>query len=181
MTTPIGIAGFGRIQERTGIMHPIELLKILVLSALANGTPLAARKILGTRFSLPVDGGLKFLDGRPLFGPSKTVRGVLASIVVTTACAPLIGLDFRVGAIAAVAAMAGDLFSSFVKRRLNFPPSGQAIGLDQVPESLFPMLACRDALSLTSADIMLGVAIFFAGELTLSRLLYRFRLRDTPY
>jgi CDP-archaeol synthase len=162
-------------------MHPMQLLKILVLSALANGTPLAVQKILGPRFSLPVDGGLKFLDGRPLFGPSKTLRGVLASIVVTTACAPLIGLDISIGAIAAVAAMAGDLFSSFLKRRLNFPPSSQAIGLDQVPESLFPMLACRDALSLTSADIVLGVAIFFAGELILSRLLHRFHLRDRPY
>jgi CDP-2,3-bis-(O-geranylgeranyl)-sn-glycerol synthase len=90
-------------------------------------------------------------------------------------------VDISVGAIAAAAAMAGDLFSSFLKRRLNFPPSSQAIGLDQVPESLFPMLACRDALSLTSTDIVLGVAIFLAGELILSRLLHRLRLRDTPY
>ena len=161
-------------------MHPMQLVKILVLSALANSAPLAAKKIL-PRLSFPVDGGRTFVDGRPLFGPSKTVRGVLASLVATTACAPLMGLDIGVGAIAAVAAMAGDLFSSFAKRRLNFPSSSQAIGLDQVPESLFPMLACRDALSLTSADIALGVAIFFVGELILSRLLYRFHLRDTPY
>ncbi len=162
-------------------MHLIPLAKILLLSALANGTPLAAKKIFGSRFSHPVDGGKTFVDGRPLLGPSKTIRGVVASIVVTTACAPLIGLDISVGAIAAVAAMAGDLFSSFLKRRLDFPPSSQAIGLDQVPESLFPMLACRDALSLSIADIVLGVAIFLAGELILSRLLYRLRLRDRPY
>lgn len=162
-------------------MHPMQLLKILVLSALANSAPLAAKNFFGPRFSFPIDGGRKFVDGRPLFGPSKTVRGVLASIVVTTACAPLIGLDISIGAIAAVAAMAGDLFSSFLKRRLNFPPSSQAIGLDQVPESLFPMLACQQALSLTSTDIVLGVAVFFAGELILSRLLYRLHLRDTPY
>ncbi len=77
--------------------------------------------------------------------------------------------------------MAGDLFSSFVKRRLNFPPSSQAIGIDQVPESLLPMLACRDALALTAADIALGVGIFFVGELIVSRLLYRIHLRDRPY
>jgi CDP-2,3-bis-(O-geranylgeranyl)-sn-glycerol synthase len=68
-----------------------------------------------------------------------------------------------------------------VKRRLNFPPSSQALGLDQVPESLFPMLACRDALSLTMADIALGMVIFFIGELILSRLLYHVNLRDRPY
>ena len=77
--------------------------------------------------------------------------------------------------------MAGDLFSSFVKRRLNLPPSSQALGLDQVPESLFPMLACRAALSLTIADIVLGVGIFFIGELILSRFLYQAHVRDEPY
>lgn len=162
-------------------MHLMQILKILVMSALANGTPIAAKKILGSRSAFPVDAGGTFVDGRPLFGPSKTVRGILASILVTTACAPLLGLDMRVGAIAAVAAMAGDLLSSFVKRRLNFPPSSQAIGLDQVPESLLPMLACRDVLSLTITDILLAVIIFLAGELVLSRLLYRLHLRDKPY
>ena len=162
-------------------MQAVQILQILALLALANGTPIAAKNILGSRFSFPVDAGKNFRDGRPLFGPSKTVRGILVSIFVTTACAPLIGVDMAVGATAAVAAMAGDLFSSFVKRRLGFPPSSQAIGLDQIPESLFPMLACRDALSLTIADIAVGVVIFFAGELVLSYLLYRIHLRDTPY
>lgn len=162
-------------------MDPIQLLKVLVLSALANGAPLAAKKLFGSRFSDPVDGARTFVDGRPFLGHSKTFRGILSSILVTSACAPLIGLDIGVGATAAIAAMAGDLLSSFLKRRLNFPPSSRAIGLDQVPESLFPMLACRDALSLTSTDIVLGVAIFLVGELILSRLLYRLRLRDRPY
>jgi CDP-2,3-bis-(O-geranylgeranyl)-sn-glycerol synthase len=43
------------------------------------------------------------------------------------------------------------------------------------------MLACREVLSLTAGDIMLGVGIFFAGELVLSRLLFRAHLRDEPY
>jgi CDP-2,3-bis-(O-geranylgeranyl)-sn-glycerol synthase len=148
---------------------------------LANGTPIVAKKIVGPRFSFPLDAGTVLFDGRPLFGPSKTIRGILISVLITTASAPLIGLDLTIGAIVAGAAMAGDLFSSFVKRRLNSPPSSQALGLDQVPESLFPMLACRDALSLTIADIALGVGIFFIGALILSRFLFRAHLRDEPY
>jgi len=148
---------------------------------LANGTPIVAKKIFGPRFSFPVDAGIVFFDGRPLFGPSKTIRGILISVLVTTASAPLIGLDLTIGAIVAGAAMAGDLFSSFLKRRLNYPPSSQALGLDQIPESLFPMLACRDALSLTNADIALGVGIFSIGALILSRFLFRANLRDEPY
>jgi CDP-diglyceride synthetase len=162
-------------------MQLVQILQILALLTLANGAPIAAKSILGSRFSVALDAGTILWDGRPLFGPSKTVRGILVSIFVTGAFAPLIGVDMTVGATAAIAAMAGDLFSSFVKRRLDFPPSSQAIGLDQIPESLFPMLACRGALSLTIADIALGVLIFFAGELVLSYLLYRLHLRDTPY
>ncbi|RXG83478.1 CDP-archaeol synthase, partial [Bradyrhizobium zhanjiangense] len=144
-------------------MQLVHILQLLVLMTLANGTPIVAKKIFGSRLSFPLDAGTTFFDGRPLFGPSKTIRGILISFLVTTASAPLIGLDLTIGAIVAVAAMAGDLFSSFVKRRLNSPPSSQALGLDQIPESVFPMLACRGALSLTIADVALGVGIFFIG------------------
>jgi CDP-diglyceride synthetase len=162
-------------------MQLLHILQLLVVMTLANGTPIVAKKIFGPRLARPLDAGIMFLDGRPLFGPSKTVRGIMASILITTASAPLVGLDLTIGAIVAGAAMTGDLFSSFVKRRLNFPPSSQALGLDQVPESLFPMLACRGALSLTIQDIALGVGVFFIGELILSRLLYWVHLRDKPY
>jgi hypothetical protein len=162
-------------------MQVVRSLQLLVLMTLANATPIVAKKIFGPRFARSLDSGIIFFDGRPLFGPSKTIRGIVASILITTASGPLIGLDLTIGAIVASATMAGDLFSSFVKRRLNLPPSSQALGLDQVPESLFPMLACRDALSLTIADIALVVGIFFIGELILSRLLYRVHLRDEPY
>jgi len=120
-------------------------------------------------------------DRRPLFGPSKTLRGVLVSILTTMACAPLVGLDIKIGLLVGTAAMAGDLLSSFLKRRLGLPPSGRATGLDQVPESMLPLLACRHALSLTAVDIAAGTAIFFIGELLLSRLLFKVHLRDRPY
>jgi len=162
-------------------MQLLHILQILVLLTFANGTPIVAKKIFGSRFALPLDAGIIFFDRRPVFGASKTMRGIVVSILITSAIAPFIGLDLTIGAIIASSAMAGDLFSSFVKRRLNFPPSSQALGLDQVPESLFPMLACRDALSLTIAEIALGVGIFFIGELILSRLLFRAHLRDEPY
>jgi CDP-2,3-bis-(O-geranylgeranyl)-sn-glycerol synthase len=60
------------------------------------------------------------------------------------------------------------------------PQSSQALGLDQVPESLFPIMACYYALSLTIADVALGVGIFFVAELIISRLLFEADLRDEP-
>lgn len=162
-------------------MHPLLLLQLMILLTLANGTPVIAKKLLGDRLAYPLDGGVNFFDGRPLFGRSKTVRGIVLSILVTSAGAPLVGLEPEIGAMVGSTAMAGDLLSSFLKRRLALPPSSRATGLDQIPKSLFPLLACRDALSLTAADIVLGVAIFTVGEILASRLLYRWHLRDRPY
>jgi hypothetical protein len=59
--------------------------------------------------------------------------------------------------------MAGDLLSSFVKRRLNLPPSSRATGLDQIPESLLPALVCRGALSSSGLDIAICVGVFLVG------------------
>ena len=143
--------------------------------------PVITKDIVGRRFDTPIDGGAKFFDGRPILGSSKTIRGILLSILITSAFGPLVGLDWKTGALVASVAMAGDLVSSFLKRRLNVPAGGKATGLDQVPESLFPLLACRAALSLTALDIAMGTVAFFVGELLLSRLLYRFHLRDRPY
>jgi CDP-archaeol synthase len=162
-------------------MHLIGIARSLVLLTLANGAPVVGKKVFGARFAYPLDCGVTFLDRRLLLGPSKTIRGIALSLVVTTAGAPLVGIPPQTGALMAVAAMAGDLFSSFVKRRLHRPSSSRALGLDQVPESLAPLLVCQGPLGLSAADIALAVAVFFIGELVLSRLLYKAHLRDQPY
>ena len=162
-------------------MHPLLILRLLVLVTLANGVPVIAKKILGPRWAWPLDGGVNFLDGRPLLGASKTLRGIVLGVLASTAGAPVLGLPWAIGLRAGAAAMAGDLLSSFLKRRLRLPSSARASGLDQVPESLFPFLACLGALPLSGLDIAVGVTAFFVGEVLLSRLLFKLRLRDRPY
>jgi CDP-2,3-bis-(O-geranylgeranyl)-sn-glycerol synthase len=162
-------------------MHFLAVAQLLILLTLANGSPVVAKLILGKHFSSPLDLDKKFIDGKPLLGPTKTIRGLLIAIVVTAACAPLLGLGFEIGLLVGTTAMVGDLFSSFVKRRLGLPASSRATGLDQIPESLFPLLACRAALALSALDILVACAIFFVGELLLSRLLFQFHIRDEPY
>jgi len=162
-------------------MNPWVVLQLVVLLAVANGAPVAAKWLLGDRFAMPLDGHMTFIDGRALLGRSKTIRGLLVALVATTAGAWCIGLELGIGLRVAAGAMAGDLLSSFVKRRLGLAPSSRAIGLDQIPESLIPLIACREVLSLTFADIAAGMVIFCAGEMVLSPLLYRLRLRDRPY
>lgn len=155
--------------------------QLLLLLGAANSLPILAKRILGKHFSTSLDGGLKFPDGRPIFGSSKTVRGVLLSILGTTLAAVLLGFEWITGAGLAAASMSGDLLSSFLKRRLGLRVHSQAIGLDQIPESLLPLLLMREHLGLGSGDIILIVGAFTALELALSRLLFKLHIRDRPY
>ena len=157
------------------------IIRLVFLLTVANGAPVLAKRVLGARFSLPVDSGATAPDHQALFGSSKTFRGILLSVLVTTIGGRVLGLPFRTAALFGSGAMTGDLFSSFCKRRFRLPSSSRALGLDQVPESLFPLLLCRRALSLNLVDLFLIVAGFFVGELVLSKVLYRFHLRDQPY
>jgi hypothetical protein len=118
--------------------HAILLLRLLILLVVANGSAVSAKKLLGVAFGRPLDGGALFVDRQPIFGPSKTIRGVVVSVSATSICAALMGLGWEVGTLISTLAMAGDLFSSFVKRRLHRASSSMAIGLDHIPESLFP-------------------------------------------
>ena len=120
-------------------MHSSAILRMMALLIVANGAPVLAKKICGRRFSFPLDSGVKFSDGQPVFGPSKTFRGVVAAVLATAATSPLVGLNPITGAKVGSAAMAGDLISSFLKRQLNLPPSSQALGVDQIPD---PCLRC---------------------------------------
>jgi hypothetical protein len=162
-------------------MHLLLIAQLLTLLAVANGTPVIAARIFENALAHPVDGDRTFRDGRPLFGASKTLRGVVLSIVVTSAIAPLIGLQWWVGTLIAFMAMIGDLFSSFVKRRLGLAPSDKALGLDHIPESLLPLLACTLVLPLTIVDVVAATLMFFVGALIFSPLLFKLGIRDRPH
>ena len=159
----------------------VLIIKVLLLLLLANGTPVVAKKLLGSRWACPVDGGKCFIDGRALFGSSKTFRGIVSSLLVTSAGASLLGYSILTGASFAAVSLSGDLASSFIKRRLNLPPSSRALGLDQLPEAILPLLFCWQALELDIATAVAVVVLFFCGEIILSRILYRLNIRDHPY
>ena len=57
-------------------MHETLIIKLLMLLAVANGTPVAAKLMLGDTLVYPLDAGVRLPDGQPLFGRSKTVRGI---------------------------------------------------------------------------------------------------------
>ena len=155
--------------------------QLLLLLGIANSAPIVAKRWLGARWAWPLDGGLRLRDGRPLLGPSKTVRGVLVAVAACMICAPLLGLPLVVGALIGAGAMAGDALSSFIKRRMAIESSGQAFGIDQGLESLLPLLAVQHLLDLSLLDIAAVTLAFVVLEIPLARLAHRLGLRETPY
>ena len=86
------------------------LLQLLILLVVANGTAVVAKKLLGAAFARPLDGGAFFVDGQPIFGPSKTIRGIVVSLLATSICAAVMGLGWEVGTLVATFSMVGIFF-----------------------------------------------------------------------
>jgi len=161
-------------------MH-IEFIYLLLLIIVANGAPIIQRWVIQSRKKYPIDLGWRLFDGRPCFGNSKTWPGLAAALLFTSLLSELLGLGVLFGLQVAALAMAGDLFSSFIKRRLNLRESSQAIVLDQLPESLLPALGTYQRLGLNALELTLIVVSFILFELLLSKVLYSWGIRKHPY
>ncbi|KXS54464.1 MAG: hypothetical protein AWU57_1159 [Marinobacter sp. T13-3] len=160
------------------MLLPLELFVMLVL---ANGTPVVAARLFGRLGNWPVDGGRSWRDGRPLFGHSKTWRGLLAGILACSLFSAWIGLEWLFGALFGLLALMGDLLSSFVKRRLGLKSSARALGLDQVPESLLPMLLAWSWVPVSGGQALAVAVLFALSNILISPLLYRLGIRSHPH
>ena len=133
----------------------------------------------------PVDFGKIFLDGKPILGSHKTLRGFFSGLLVGT----LVGFiqtllfqhflsqhyaqfryDVLLGFVISLGALVGDLVESFIKRRLDLPPgSPLPIGdqLDFVAGAILFSLAVSPPSLLTIVIILvLTLPIHFLTNLS---------------
>jgi CDP-2,3-bis-(O-geranylgeranyl)-sn-glycerol synthase len=127
-------------------MYSTTVGQFLFLLLVANGAPIIAQNILHERLNDPLDGGRTLADGRPLFGPTKTVRGLLAAGAATGCAALLVRRPGLTGVCIGLCAMGGDLISSFIKRRCGIHSSDSALGLDQSLEALVPTVVFGESV-----------------------------------
>lgn len=155
----------------------------------------------------PIDGG-RTLGGRPIFGPNKTLRGVLAVVIGNTLVlglqstalhyAPairrvelfdygmvngwLVGL--AVGTLAALA----ELPNSFLKRRLNIPAGQSGPGamgalfyfVDQVDILVGVWLAYSLVVDVTLWRVVLSVGLIFVLHQAVTLIGGGLGMRPTP-
>jgi CDP-2,3-bis-(O-geranylgeranyl)-sn-glycerol synthase len=137
----------------------IEALYLMIPVYFANMSPVFFAKIF-PRLDIPVDFGKKWKDGKPIFGASKTWRGLIFGSLVSgcLACGlaylantinttspkevwlPDFGLSglesiwlvFLLGTSMGLGALFGDLIKSFFKRRVGKDPGERWFGPDQL-------------------------------------------------
>lgn len=196
--------------KRTYIFLSVNILKGFAMSLIyeiafalwfivpayaANGFPV----VFGG--GVPIDMGRKFLDGKPIFGSHKTVRGFLAGLTagilvsvaqtivlqtgLVTDFARLLPFQFNVfvGSMIALGALMGDLVHSFVKRRIGKVEGAPLPLADQldfvVGAIIFSILASGSAPPLLT--ILLILVITVPMHLLTNFIAYMLRMKKTPY
>ena len=153
------------------ILDVVYALIFIFPAYCANGAPV----IFGGGRS--IDGGRNFLDGKPLFGSHKTIRGFFAGLSIGTLVGfvehvlfgashafPFLSImpfspSLSLGFMLSLGALVGDLMDSFVKRRLNIPPGSPLPVVDQLDFVLGALLFSLAIGELPSLPITLIVIV----------------------
>lgn len=166
-------------------MDTITILKITAFLLWINFLPPMAKIVFRDRFCWPLDRGRLWMDGHPLFGPNKTIRGVLFSLIGGAAVFLVISVPLWVAGTAALLAMAGDLLTSFIKRRPNIPSGKNIAILDQIFEGSFPAIFLGHYLSLPLLQILIIISLFvstaYLGSVIWVNITYRPSHKNYPH
>ncbi|MGC8816999.1 MAG: CDP-2,3-bis-(O-geranylgeranyl)-sn-glycerol synthase [Candidatus Hadarchaeum sp.] len=165
---------------------PIQLLAAAVWFILpayvANATPV----VLGG--GRPIDGGRLFIDGRPIFGPGKTIRGFISGIAAGFILGILQGLATgqlslysALGFLLALGALMGDLLGSFIKRRANLKRGSPAPILDQLGFVVLALVFASPVLVPTWEVVLTILIITPPIHLATNFIGHKLKLKDRPY
>jgi len=102
-----------------------------------------------------IDGGRLFIDGKPIFGSHKTVRGAIAGAIVGS----IVGLaqgEAVLGILMGLGAIFGDLAGAFLKRRLSLAPGAPLPVMDQFDFLFAAYLLSSSSLQLPPSSILLA-------------------------
>ncbi|MBS7614372.1 CDP-2,3-bis-(O-geranylgeranyl)-sn-glycerol synthase [Candidatus Bathyarchaeota archaeon] len=139
----------------------------------------------------PIDMYRKFRDGKPIFGPHKTVRGFTSGLVIGTFVGWIqetyglsVGLpqgSIILGFALSLGALLGDLFGSFIKRRMNLEPGAHLPLSDQLD---FVLAALLFSLPVQPPSLMHAVIIVVLTapiHYMVNIMAYLLKLKKTPW
>jgi RimJ/RimL family protein N-acetyltransferase len=163
---PVKRAAGGWLAAAGAVVDPAALSLLVA----ANATPVLVARLLGKRLGTPLDAAFGRSASAPLFGAHKTWRGLVAGILACALLGAWLPCGAWVGAGFGALALAGDLASSYVKRRQGRRPGQEVPLLDQLPESLLPLLLFGGRLGLTGLEVIGTATLFTVLDMATARL-----------
>ena len=150
----------------------------------ANGTPVVTARLFPRRH--PVDFGLKFFDGRRLFGDSKSIEGFLSGFGAGLATGYFLSmkgmLSVEEGAVLSFGTMLGDLIGSFIKRRLGLEAGSPAPLLDQLSFLITALALYGIFFGFPEPTVALALFIITPPlHLATNVVAYKLKLKDKPW
>ncbi len=164
----------------------VQLLALSLWTIFPAYVANAAPVVLGG--GRPIDGGKKFSDGRPIFGPGKTIRGFIGGLIAGTIFAVLQGLaagslpSYALrGFLFSLGALIGDLLGSFVKRRMNMERGAPAPVMDQLGFVIVAMLFAGLVFTPSWEVVVTILIITLPIHLITNIVGHRLKLKDKPW
>jgi len=172
----------------------IRLLLLVLPAYFANAVPV----LLGG--GKQIDLGRKFLDGRPILGKSKTIRGFIAGTFTGLLIGELlyllkyVGIVFfpfpfqyaLLGLLLGFGAMLGDSIGSFIKRRIGYGSGDQVLLIDEmlfIAASMalaYPLLKVS-TVTLLPLEIIILLAITWVLHKLFNFLANRYKIKNVPW
>ncbi len=159
----------------------LEALKFIFPAYCANAIPVVAGG------GLALDFGKNFVDGKPIFGKHKTLRGFFAGLAVGTMAglveSLLFGYSFLLGFLLSLGALSGDLIGAFIKRRIGLSPGELLPVVDQVDFAVGAvLLSLPVSSSFLSPQLVLATLIVTLPMHLLTNLLaHKLGLKRDPW
>lgn len=176
-------------------------LWVFLPAGIANMVPVFAAKVpLIRKWDSPLDFGLSF-GGKRIFGDHKTIRGVVAGVIMGILVAYLQyyvilaspeyvkhifllfdymkGNPFIFGFLLSFGALLGDAVKSFFKRRTNIRPGGTWFPFDQIDYILGGILGSLVFVKLSWTVYLVIFLIYFCLHILATTIGYFFGLKES--
>jgi CDP-2,3-bis-(O-geranylgeranyl)-sn-glycerol synthase len=152
----------------------IETIWLFLPAYFANASPV----LLGG--GGPLDGGAKWIDGKPILGSHKTIKGTIIGILAGVTVGVLQG-NFVGGVFQAIGAILGDLASSFYKRRIDLKPGESFPPADQLDFIFFAVLLSFPVQNTELYRIIIIILLTIPLHYLANFIAYILKLKENPW
>ena len=171
----------------------VDVIWIVLPAYIANGAPVVAAKLL-SKLGLrrhPIDFGKNFLDGKRIFGDSKSweglvsgvMGGVLTGFIQSSLTNNLIVKGILTGFVLGLGAMMGDLIGAFIKRRLGLRPGEPLPLVDQLlflVVALYLGISCK-LIVMTYEMWLYALVLTLLLHILTNYIAYLLKLKNVPW